>query len=281
MVVVNDFDGASSINEVPLNFVWIWVQIHGIPPAFLTMATIALIGETLGPVLTVDQRGVREGLARVRVALPLHKPIRLEKKVLFSSTEEYGLTFKYDHLLGQCKLCARLDHMGAPCLDIVPSGIPGSAGPSSSLVSGVTTPSLMFRANIPQTLSSSLFSNVCFYEVFPKEKRGVVIKPVPIIQTVAVLEPLCIMGVVREREVEEEQTTKWSCHALVIEPSVLQHENLGFEQTDAGLLEVSITTARVNKCSRGRPRVSVNKPKEELSAPCSLLSRLFYICFFR
>lgn len=200
MVVVNDFDGVSSIDEVPLAFVWIWVQIHGIPPTFLMMATITLIGETLGPVLMVDQCGVREELAKVRVALPLHKHVFLEKKVTFSPMEEYGLTFKYGRLL----VCAQLNHVEAPCPDIVPSGVPSSAVSLSSLVSGVTTPSLVFHANIPQTLSSSLFFDVSFSEVFPKEKRGVVIKPMPPISVVAVSAPLCITGIVRGRDVEEE-----------------------------------------------------------------------------
>lgn len=101
-----------------------------------------------------------------------------------------------------------------------------------------------------------------------------VTRPLSLTPASVASEPLCIMGVVREREVEEEQISKRSRHALAIEPLVLQPENLGFERTDAGLFEVSITATEVNKCSQGRPCGSRNKPKEELFASFSLGSSI-------
>lgn len=67
-------------------------SLGSLAPAFLTMATTSLIGETLSQVLMVDQGGVREDYAWVCIVLSLNRSIRLETKVHFSPTEEYGLT---------------------------------------------------------------------------------------------------------------------------------------------------------------------------------------------
>lgn len=160
MVVVNDFDGLSPISDVPLDFVWTWVQNFGIPSAFLTVATIILIGETLGQVLMVDHCGVRESHARVQIVLSLHQPVRLEEKVCFSPKEEYGLTFKYERLLGCCSQCACIDHVGASYPEAASSTKSSATGPSSAVVNGPSVPPIVFSANIPQTLSSSLLANL-------------------------------------------------------------------------------------------------------------------------
>lgn len=97
----------------------------------------------------VDHRGVHEGHARVRIVLSLHRLVCLEKKVCFSSREEYGLTFKYERLLGRCRQCARLDHVGALCPDAASASDSSAAGPSSSAVNGLLVPPIVFRSNIP------------------------------------------------------------------------------------------------------------------------------------
>jgi hypothetical protein len=265
MVVVNDFDGFSALSAVSLDFVWVWVQIQGIPPAYFTEATIALLGETLGRVMVVDQRAVRDGLARVRIELLLHKPVRLEKKVRFSPSEEYNLTFKYDRLLGRCRVCARLDHVGAPCPEVASLNIPTATDSLISVGTGAAAPTMVFRANIPPTISSPLFSNLKFSEVFRKEKREVVIRPLPSTSVVDGLAPMRITGVVREREDDVEQGAKRSRHALNFEPQALQPEQLGLACVDAGLFEVTVTSAGGTKRPRGRPRGHRNKPKEAIS----------------
>ncbi|KAL6211131.1 hypothetical protein ACLB2K_016359 [Fragaria x ananassa] len=54
MIVFNDYDGFGDVT-VKLDFVWIWVEISGIPLAFLTEPTISLIGRIIREVLLVDK----------------------------------------------------------------------------------------------------------------------------------------------------------------------------------------------------------------------------------
>ncbi|KAL6132645.1 hypothetical protein ACLB2K_064885 [Fragaria x ananassa] len=61
MIIINDYDGFSYIRQVPLNFIWIWVEILGLLAALTTVATTRLVGETIGPVLQVDQHSLKSG----------------------------------------------------------------------------------------------------------------------------------------------------------------------------------------------------------------------------
>ncbi|KAL6129188.1 hypothetical protein ACLB2K_072541 [Fragaria x ananassa] len=62
-------------NEHDLNL--IWVTIRDLPAALTTDANVRLVGETICSVLQVNQAGLRQGTARVRITLPLQKPLRV------------------------------------------------------------------------------------------------------------------------------------------------------------------------------------------------------------
>ncbi|KAL6225377.1 hypothetical protein ACLB2K_004227 [Fragaria x ananassa] len=62
IILLNDvYDGFSDIMVGPLDFVWIWVEIQNLPTTPTTIATTRLVGETSGPVLQVDNRGINHG----------------------------------------------------------------------------------------------------------------------------------------------------------------------------------------------------------------------------
>ncbi|KAL6198604.1 hypothetical protein ACLB2K_028393 [Fragaria x ananassa] len=84
MILLNDYDGFSDLMVVPLDFVWIWVDIHELPAALTTPVTAQLVGETIGPVLKVYECGINNGLVRVHLTLPLHDPVRLERRIRVS-----------------------------------------------------------------------------------------------------------------------------------------------------------------------------------------------------
>ncbi|KAL6218681.1 hypothetical protein ACLB2K_011891 [Fragaria x ananassa] len=86
MIILNDYDGFSDIMYVPLDFVWIWVGIKGLPAALSTTTTMRLVAETIGVVLQVDHDGLQRGLARVRITLPLNQPVRLDRRIRVSPT---------------------------------------------------------------------------------------------------------------------------------------------------------------------------------------------------
>nr|XP_011459640.1 PREDICTED: uncharacterized protein LOC105350015 [Fragaria vesca subsp. vesca] len=80
MILINDYNGLFDIIVVPLDFVWIWMEIERLPAALTTTPTTKLIGETIGEVLQVDHPDINKGVARVRLTLPLHNPMRLERR---------------------------------------------------------------------------------------------------------------------------------------------------------------------------------------------------------
>ncbi|KAL6214420.1 hypothetical protein ACLB2K_013854 [Fragaria x ananassa] len=69
---------------VPLDFVWIWMEIEGLPVALTTATTAKLIEKTIGEMLQVDYPGINKGVARVRLTLPLNNPVRLERCIRVS-----------------------------------------------------------------------------------------------------------------------------------------------------------------------------------------------------
>ncbi|KAL6213882.1 hypothetical protein ACLB2K_013321 [Fragaria x ananassa] len=93
MILLNHYDGFSDIVVVPLDFVWIWVAVSGLPPGWITETSVRLIGETIGPVLGVDGQGVRLGNPRVRVSLPLNEPVWLSRWVRVSPVDVLELFF--------------------------------------------------------------------------------------------------------------------------------------------------------------------------------------------
>lgn len=155
--------------------------------------------------------------------------------------------------MGQCCVCARLDHIGAPCPEAASQVITNASGSLVSMGNGAAAPTIVFRANIPPTIPSSLFSNLKFSEVFRKEKREVVICHLPSPPIAGVLDPVSITGVIREREDDVEQKGKQSRHALNFEPQALQPEQLGLACVDEGLFDVTVTTVGETKRARGCP----------------------------
>lgn len=70
-----------------MNHIWIWIQIYGLPSAFIIVSIVTIIGEIIRRVLDVEPRGLRDGHVRVWVKLCLQGPVRLEKIFMVSPNE--------------------------------------------------------------------------------------------------------------------------------------------------------------------------------------------------
>ncbi|KAL6140618.1 hypothetical protein ACLB2K_058916 [Fragaria x ananassa] len=79
------------------------------------MTTTRLVGETTDPVLQVNERGINNGLVRVRLTLHLHDLVRLERRIRVSSKDVITVKFRYERLLERCRDCAMINHRGLPC----------------------------------------------------------------------------------------------------------------------------------------------------------------------
>ncbi|KAL6225875.1 hypothetical protein ACLB2K_004724 [Fragaria x ananassa] len=182
MILINDYNGFSNIMVVPLDFVWIWVEIEGLRTALTTVATTRLVGETIGTVL------------RLRV----------------SPEDVILVKYKYKRLLGGCRICWMLNHGGRSCPhkadDVIVVQPPASVAPP-------TLAPMVFRANSSQVMipPSPLLSYL--FPLFGKEKRSVQIR--------AILEfpsPVKLAGVRHAREEDDPEVGKQTKHSLAVIP---------------------------------------------------------------
>lgn len=106
MLLLNDYDGLSNLVVVPPDFIWIWVEIIDMPPALMAAATPKVVGKNLGFFLLVNQTGIHQGIARVRVSLPLNNPVHLQCRLQVLLADVIEVQFRYERLLGSLpRLC--------------------------------------------------------------------------------------------------------------------------------------------------------------------------------
>ena len=91
----------------------IWVQIWGAPFDMISSVVATRIGSRLGVVEEVEKwrRQEEQNLfMRVRVALPITKPLRCGAYIAGTDGERTWVTFKYERLPMFCHFCGLLGH---------------------------------------------------------------------------------------------------------------------------------------------------------------------------
>lgn len=169
VVVVKEHESVLPIKEVPLVWIPICVWISGISPAFLTPSTTYLNVESLGQVLNLDPIVFREALGRVQVETMLDRPARLDRSNAFDLVQ----------LVGRC---------GEPYQSRLSIGSESEAPeyswmrPTMSVSGPLVLVSVLliwfFRANVPLSLSTSMFSKIKMKDLFRSDKQpSVTIRP--------------------------------------------------------------------------------------------------------
>ena len=90
-----------------------WVQIWGAPFDMVSPKVAEEIGSRLGVVKEVENRqkqDIRRLFMRVKVALPISKPIRRGAFLAGSSGQKNWVSFKYERLALFCHHCGLLGH---------------------------------------------------------------------------------------------------------------------------------------------------------------------------
>ena len=101
-----------------------WVQIWGLPFDFINKEAAMDIGDGLGRVVEVDTKLFSTEQARflrVRVEIPLNKPIRRRGFVSSPEGDKLRIGFKYERLEGLCFRCGFLGHEVKNCVKEKPS----------------------------------------------------------------------------------------------------------------------------------------------------------------
>ena len=96
----------------------IWVQVWGLPFDLINEEAAWDIGKGLGHVVEVDNKTFSLEQAcfiRIRVEIPLHKPIRWGGYVLSPEGDRVRVGFKYERMVGLCYQCGLFGHDAKQC----------------------------------------------------------------------------------------------------------------------------------------------------------------------
>ena len=90
-----------------------WVQVWGVPFELMTEDTGKDIGNTMGMFVEMDKRSWQMEQAkfmRIRVELPINRPLRRGGYLRTMEGEKTWVTFKYERLPTICFACGRIGH---------------------------------------------------------------------------------------------------------------------------------------------------------------------------
>ena len=95
-----------------------WVQVYGLPFDLINEEAGLDIGRGIGRVVEVDCKALALDLARflrIRVEIPLKKPIRRGGQVVSPEGDRVKVAYKYERLVGMCFQCGRVGHNANRC----------------------------------------------------------------------------------------------------------------------------------------------------------------------
>ena len=112
-LVLRRWERGMTATSISFSSMPMWVQMWGLPFDLLVEEVSRDIGNGLGKVLDVDLKAFSSNQARfikVRVELPLDKPLRRRGVVASPEGDKICIGFKYDRLVGLCYQCGRIGH---------------------------------------------------------------------------------------------------------------------------------------------------------------------------
>ncbi|XP_031108611.1 uncharacterized protein LOC116013092 [Ipomoea triloba] len=128
-------------SDVVLDAVDMWVQVHDLLLGYTSDEVLEQVRNFLGSFVRCDDRfaGVPwRSFYRVRVAIPIARPIKRRMRMVKRDKQCYWVTFKYERLHTFCFFCGFLGHSYKFCLKARDSGLPVDHYPySADLRAGV------------------------------------------------------------------------------------------------------------------------------------------------
>lgn len=75
-MILQRFDGSKSVKELEFRFCAFWIQIHDLPYKFMTPESAEFFGETIGPIIKLNDPMEMKGgtFMRVRVRVDATQP---------------------------------------------------------------------------------------------------------------------------------------------------------------------------------------------------------------
>lgn len=117
-LVLKEWPNDQSISEITFETSTFFIQIHGLPPAFLHEATSQMIGNRVGTIhpSSINRRCVvANKYLRFRVEINVSNPLPVGYFMERSNINDIWIQFKFEHLSNLCFKCGRIDHVRGRC----------------------------------------------------------------------------------------------------------------------------------------------------------------------
>ncbi|XP_019183734.1 PREDICTED: uncharacterized protein LOC109178651 [Ipomoea nil] len=113
-------------DDVVLNFVDMWVQLHDLPLGYTSDVILEQIGNFIGTFVKCDDRFTGapwRTFYQIRVSILVARPIKRRMKLVKRDKITCWVTFKYERLHNFCFFCGLMGHSHRFCLKAREAGI--------------------------------------------------------------------------------------------------------------------------------------------------------------
>lgn len=114
---MQQYDKETPVSDVKFDKTSFWVQLHGIPPRYMTMEASLKICNVVGEVALPKEFNEIDGgsFLRLKVRLDLSLPLCRGRLISLENGKQVWVGFKYERLLNLCYWCGRLTHDDRDC----------------------------------------------------------------------------------------------------------------------------------------------------------------------
>ena len=118
ILALRQWEKGMTVRTMSFTHIPIWVQAWGLPFDLINEEASQDIGRGLGTFIDVDCKASKSDQAhflRVRVEIPLDKPLRRGGPVVSPEGDEVQVAFRYERLVGWCFTCGIIGHELKEC----------------------------------------------------------------------------------------------------------------------------------------------------------------------
>ena len=118
LVVMNQYENESTLQDIKFEKTKLWVQLHGIPIKYMTIKAAKKIGSVLGEVFAPTNPKLFDGghFIHIQVSIDLSLPLCCGRLVsVGEGGKQVWISFKYKRLPNICYWCGRLTYDDRDC----------------------------------------------------------------------------------------------------------------------------------------------------------------------